>query len=153
MRNILIIGLASSLVLLSSCASSLSGSAYERRQARTAHDVQMGVVEHVREVQIEGTKSGVGTGAGTIIGATAGGNAGGSRGSVGRVVGGVAGAVVGGIAGAAAEEGITRQKGFEITVRLDSGRMMAVVQAADEDFKVGERIRILTGGGVTRVTH
>jgi outer membrane lipoprotein SlyB len=113
----------------------------------------MGVVEHVREVQIEGTKSGIGTGAGTIIGASAGGNAGGNRGSVGRVVGGVAGAVIGGVAGAMAEEGVTRQKGYEITVKLDSGRMMAIVQAADEDFKVGERIRVLTGGGVTRVSH
>jgi outer membrane lipoprotein SlyB len=153
MHKLIAIGLASSLILLSGCASSLSGSAYERRQARSVHDVQMGVVEHVREVQIEGTKSGVGTGAGTIIGASAGGNAGGNRGSVGRMVGGVAGAVIGGVAGAMAEEGVTRQKGYEITVKLDSGRMMAIVQAADEDFKVGERIRVLTGGGVTRVSH
>jgi outer membrane lipoprotein SlyB len=153
MRKLFLIGLASSLVLMSGCASSLSGSAYERRQARTAHDVQMGYVEHVREVQIEGTKSGVGSSAGSVIGGVAGGNAAGGRGSVGRVVGGVAGAVVGGVAGAAAEEGITRQKGLEITVKLDGGRMLAVVQAADEDFKVGDRVRILTGGGASRVTH
>ena len=81
MYKLLVIGLASSLVLLGGCASSLSGSAYERRQARTAHDVQMGVVEHVRVVQIEGTKSGIGSGAGAVIGATAGSNAGANHGS------------------------------------------------------------------------
>jgi len=112
----------------------------------------MGVVEHVREVQIEGTKSGIGSSAGAVAGSAVGRNAGGG-GPVGRVVGGVAGAVVGGVAGAAAEEGLTRQNGLEITVKLDSGRMLAVVQAADEDFKIGDRVRILSGHGVTRVTH
>jgi outer membrane lipoprotein SlyB len=153
MKKSIFILFISGLLLLSGCASSLSGSAYERRQARTAHDVQMGYVEHVREVQIEGTKSGVGSGAGAVIGGTMGGNAAGGRGSVGRVVGGVAGAVIGGVAGGAAEEGITRQKGLEITVKLDNGRMLAVVQAADEDFRIGDRVRILTGGGASRVTH
>lgn len=153
MRKLAVVVLASTLALLAGCASSLSGSAYERRQGRTVQDVQMGVVEHVREVQIEGTKSGIGSAAGSVIGGTVGGHAGGNRGSVGRVVGGVAGAVVGGIAGAAAEEGTTRQKGFEITVKLDSGRMIAVVQAADEAFAVGDRVRILSGQGITRVTH
>jgi outer membrane lipoprotein SlyB len=31
--------------------------------------------------------------------------------------------------------------------------MISVVQAADEKFKVGERVRVLTGGGVTRISH
>jgi outer membrane lipoprotein SlyB len=61
--------------------------------------------------------------------------------------------VAGGVAGAAIEEGVTRQKGLEITVKLDNGRMIAITQAADEQFRPGERVRVLTGGGVTRVTH
>jgi outer membrane lipoprotein SlyB len=139
-------------LFVSGCAKSLSGSAYERRQARTAHEVQMGVVESVREVQIEGTKSRVGATAGAVAGGVAGRETGHSP--VGRAVGGVAGAVVGGVAGAAAEEVITRQKGLEITVKLDGGRMIAVTQAADEDFKAGDRVRVLFGGrGDTRVTH
>ena len=153
MRNLVLVATAACLALLAGCASSMSGSAYERRQARTAHEVQMGVVEHVREVEIEGTKSRVGSTAGAVAGSAVGRNAGGS-GPVGRVVGGVAGAVVGGVAGAAAEEGLTRQKGLEITVKLDGGRMLAVTQAADENFNVGDRVRILFGGhGDTRVTH
>lgn len=144
--------LASAILLLPACAASQSGSAYERSQARTAYEVQMGVVEHIREVQIEGTKSGVGAVAGGAAGSVVGREAGNSP--VGRAVGGIAGAVIGGVAGAAAEEGVTRQKGYEITVKLDSGRLLAVVQAADEEFRVGERVRIIQGGqGGTRVTH
>jgi outer membrane lipoprotein SlyB len=140
------------VLLLAGCASSLSGSAYERRHARTAHEVQFGEVESVREVLIEGTKTPIGAAAGAGIGSAVGRTAGDSP--LGRAVGGIAGAVVGGVAGAATEEALTRQKGYEITVRLDSGRYLAVVQAADEEFKPGERVRLVTGpGGTTRVTH
>jgi outer membrane lipoprotein SlyB len=31
--------------------------------------------------------------------------------------------------------------------------MIAVTQAADQEFRVGDRVRVLTGGGVTRVTQ
>ncbi|MHB1437898.1 MAG: outer membrane lipoprotein, partial [Thiobacillus sp.] len=59
----------------------------------------------------------------------------------------------GGLGGAATEESVTRQKGVEITVKLDSGRLLAITQAADEQFRVGDRVRVLSGGGVTRVSH
>ena len=139
-------------LLLSGCASGLGSGDYVREQARGVQEVQMGVVESVREVKLEGTKSGVGTMAGAVVGGVAGSEIGHGKGSV---VGSVLGAVVGGVAGAAAEEGTTRQKGVEITVKLDGGRMIAVTQAADEKetFKAGDRVRILSGGGVTRVTH
>jgi len=48
---------------------------------------------------------------------------------------------------------VTRQKGVEITVKLDSGRLIAITQAADEVFRVGDRVRVLSGGGTTRVSH
>lgn len=149
MRRVLFLFIVGSLVL-SGCASSLSGSAYERRQGRTVQDVQLGTVEHVREVLIEGTKTGIGAAAGAATGSIVGG---GRRGGISGAVGSIAGAVVGGVAGAAVEEGATRQKGLEITVRLESGRLIAVTQAADETFNVGDRIRVLSGQGVTRVTH
>src|SRR5690606_19653792 len=65
----------------------------------------------------------------------------------------VVGAVVGGLAGAAAEEGLTRKDGLEITVKLDNGNMVAVVQEADEQFHPGERVRLIESGGTTRVSH
>jgi outer membrane lipoprotein SlyB len=149
MRRLLLMVVVGSVVL-GGCASSLSGSAYERRQGRTVQDVQLGTVEHVREVLIEGTKTGIGAAAGAATGSIIGG---GRRGGVSGAVGGIAGAVVGGVAGAAVEEGATKQKGLEITVRLESGRLIAITQAADEAFNVGDRVRLLSGQGVTRVTH
>lgn len=148
--------LGASLVLalasLSGCASSLSGSAYSRDQARVAQDVEYGRVEAVRVVAIEGTKSNIGTGAGAIAGGVAGANI--SSGTTTRTVGALAGAIIGGMAGAAAEEGITRQDGLEVTVRLDSGRSIAVVQATDVQFRPGDRVRVLHGrDGTTRVTY
>lgn len=101
----------------------------------------MEVVESVREVTLEGTKTPFGAGAAAVVG-----------GGKGSVVGATVGAVLGGLGGAAAEEAVTKQKGLEITVRLDSGRLIAVTQATtDEDFR--PRDRVLSGGGTTRVTR
>lgn len=138
------------VLILGGCASGTGGKDYSREQARTVQEVQMGVVESVREVNIEGTKTPIGAGAGAVVGGVAGSTVGGGRGSV---VGAAVGAVLGGLGGAAAEEAVTRQKGVEITVKLDSGRLLAITQAADEAFAVGDRVRILTGGGVTRVSR
>ncbi len=138
-------------VVLAGCASGRGSDDYERSEARRVYEVKMGVVEHVRSVKLEGTASGVGTAAGGVIGGVAGSGAGGGK---GKVVTGVLGAVVGGLAGAAAEEATTRKPGQEITVRLDSGRMIAVVQEdTGEQFAVGERVRVLESGGQARVTH
>jgi outer membrane lipoprotein SlyB len=38
-------------------------------------------------------------------------------------------------------------------VLLDSGRYIAVIQEADEMFRPGDRVRVLSGRGSTRVTH
>lgn len=141
---------AASTLLLTGCPAGLGGADYSRDQARTVQEVQMGVVESVRQVNIEGTRTPVGAGAGAVVGGVAGSTLGGGRGSI---IAATAGAVLGGVGGAAAEEALTRQTGIEITVRLDSGRMIAITQAADEQFAIGDRVRVLSGGGVTRVTR
>lgn len=137
-------------LFLAACASSQSGSVYSRDEARKTQTVRMGVVESVRTVRIEGTKSPVGTVAGGAVGGIAGSSIGHGRGSAAAAV---VGAVVGGLAGAAAEEGLTRKDGIEITVKLDNGTMLAVVQEADEQFHPGERVRLIESGGTTRVSH
>ncbi len=142
--------LAAGLVL-SGCPASMSGGAYSRGQAREAQDVRLGYVESVRQVLIEGTKSGVGTVGGAALGGLAGSTIGKGR---GQVAGAIGGAVLGGLAGSAIEENATRQPGLEITVQLDNGRMLAVTQAADEPFYPGDRVRVLIGyDGTTRVAH
>lgn len=135
---------------LSGCASGLGSADYERSQARTVQEVQTGVVVGVRTVKIEGTKTPVGTLAGAAVGGVAGSEVGGGK---GQVVGAVLGAVLGGVAGSAVEEKVTSQTGLEITVRLDSGRAIAITQGADQQFRVGDRVRVLSGGGTTRVTY
>ena len=138
------------IAALAGCASGLSGSTYTRDQVREVVDVRMATVESVREVLIEGTKSPIGTTAGAIVGGIGGSNVGGGKGST---VGAVLGSVAGGVAGAAIEEGATRQKATEITVKFDDGRMIAVTQAGDEAFQPGDRVRVLTGSGVTRISR
>ncbi len=149
MRYICILPIVVTL-LVSGCVSSKSGGVYKRDQARTVQRVELGIVEHVREVRIEGTKSGIGTAIGGVVGGVVGSEVG--HGS-GRDIATILGAAGGGAAGAAAEEAVTRQMGLEITVELDNGRLIAVTQAADEAFNVGDRVRVLSGQGITRVTH
>lgn len=131
------------------CVASRSGKVYTRSQARETHEVHQATVVHVAPVQIEGTKSGVGTVAGGVIGGVVGSTIGGGS---GRKLATVAGAVIGAAAGAAAEEGVTKADAYEITVKFDDGRTVAIVQEADEYFAEGERVSILTSyDGTTRV--
>jgi outer membrane lipoprotein SlyB len=141
---------ALSALVLAGCAGSQSGSAYSRGQTRGEMQVRTGVVESVRTVTIEGTQSGVGAVAGGVVGSIAGSNVGQGK---GQAVGSVLGAVLGGVAGQAIEERTNRKEGLEITVKLDSGQMIAVTQEADEAFRAGDRVRVLSGGGATRVSH
>ena len=141
---------AALVIVVSGCAPSMSGGAYTREQARREQNVRLGVVESVRQVQIEGTRSGIGPAAGAVVGGIAGSTVGQGRGSaVGAVLGGVAG----GVAGQAAEEVGTRKTGLEITVKLDGGKLVAITQEADEAFRPGERVRIISDGTTSRVTH
>jgi outer membrane lipoprotein SlyB len=137
-------------LLLGACASSNSGGVYQRGEARQIQSVKTGVVESVRQVRLEGTKTPIGGATGAVVGGVAGNSVGGGR---GQIITSVLGAVVGGIAGAAAEEGLTRKDGIEITVKLDTGNLVAVVQEADEQFSPGDKVRIVESGGVARVTH
>ncbi len=137
-------------ILVAGCASSKSGQVYSREEAQRVQQVKLGTIEYVKPVMIEGTKSAVGTAGGAVVGGIAGSTIGKGRGSV---VAAVVGAIAGGLLGSAAEEGVTRQQGYEIMVKLDSGEIISVVQKADEEFKQGERIRVLSDGFKTRVSH
>ncbi len=137
-------------LVLGACASSQSGAAYNRDEARAMQEVYEGTVVDVQPVTIEGTKSGAGTVAGGVIGGIAGHGVGGGT---GRALSTAAGAVVGAIAGSAAEEGATRQNGLQIIVKLDTGRTVAVVQKADQPFVAGDRVRLISYNGTTRVSH
>ncbi|MDX1915322.1 MAG: glycine zipper 2TM domain-containing protein [Methylophilus sp.] len=137
-------------LLVAACASSNSGSIYKREDARKVQTVKTGIVESVRQVKLEGTKSPVGTVAGGVVGGVAGGSIGSGRGSA---IGAVIGAVAGGLAGSAVEEVATRKDALEITVKLDGGALIAIVQEADEAFNIGDQVRIIENGSTSRVSH
>ncbi|MCK6412863.1 MAG: glycine zipper 2TM domain-containing protein [Azonexus sp.] len=141
----------STVALLAGCASSKSGDVYTREQARYEQTVRIGVVESVREVQLEGTRSPVGGLAGAAIGGLAGSTVGGGKGAA---IATVIGVVAGGLLGGNIEEGATRKPALEITVRLDSGQMLSIVQEAHAaEFRSGDRVRILSGRGESRVSR
>jgi outer membrane lipoprotein SlyB len=146
--QLIAVGLLS--IFLTACASSNSGSVYSRDDARRVQTVRTGVVESVRSVKLEGTKSPVGTIAGGAVGGIAGSSIGGGRGSA---IAAVIGAVAGGLAGSAVEEGVTRKDALEITVKLDGGSLIAIVQEADEVFKAGDKVRLIENGSTSRVSH
>lgn len=136
---------------LSACVSThTSGNVYRPHQAQNEMSVRYAVVETVREITIDGGRSGVGTMTGAALGGLAGSSLGGGRGSTAT---GIVGAVVGGIIGNNVESNANLRKGFEITVRLENGELRAIVQDADEAFRPGERVRLLSDRRTTRVTH
>ena len=139
-------------LMLGGCASNLTGDSYSRDEARTVQNVRLGTIEYLRPVQIEGTKTPIGAAAGAAVGGIGGSAVGGGKGSY---VMAVVGALAGGLLGAAAEEGLTRSQGVEITVREDDGSLRAYVQQVqpNEIFRVGERVRIMTVNGTSRVAH
>ena len=146
----LLIALLAASLILEGCASSMSSSAYTRGQARKESTVKNGTVESVRPVTIEGTKTPIGATAGAAVGGVAGSSIGHDKGSA---VAAILARVAGGLVGSAAEEVVTREQGLEIIVKLDSGNTVAVTQKADQEFKPGERVHVISGSGSSRVTH
>lgn len=147
MKNALLA--AAMAATLSGCFTRESANVYDRHEAGREQTVRMATVDSVRKVVLQGSRSGVGAAAGGAVGGISGSTVGQGKGSS---VAGVLGAVGGGVAGSVLEEKVTRKEALEITVRLDSGELRAIVQEADVDLKPGQRVRLLTSGGVTRVT-
>lgn len=136
--------LVAGFLLISGCASGTGGNS-SRAQTSVVEEVELGRVESVRDVLIA-DRTYRSRGPSVIVGGGIG--SGGRRG-----VGVSIGTVLGGWGGEAPGESVTYKAGSEITVRLDSGRMIAVTQASDERFREGDRVRVLTAAGVTRVSH
>jgi outer membrane lipoprotein SlyB len=135
---------------LGGCAYHGGSADYRGYEVRGEQSVRFGVVESVRDVRIDPRETGVGTAGGAVLGGLAGSNVGGGN---GQIAGAIGGAILGGIIGQNVEKSANERHGLEVTVLLDSGKYLAVVQEADEPFRAGDRVRILSGRGTTRVTH
>lgn len=127
-----------------------SGRVYSYYQTQQELDVRTGTVESVRNVLIVNPQSGTGVVTGAALGGIAGSYAGSGRGSVATSI---LGALAGGLFGQRVEAGATQRPGLELIVRLDSGETRAITQEADELFHPGDRVRLLSDGNHTRVSH
>lgn len=137
-RVLVIVGL---LCGLAACANSLGGRSYSRSDARQAYRVRFGEVTAVESVSIEGEYTSLGTMGGGLVGYSIGRSGSGTR--VTGAVGGVAGAV----AGREVEKAATTEHGLEITVAMDRGDTLVIVQSADVEFSPGDRVKVLLGRG------
>ncbi|HEY4295125.1 MAG TPA: glycine zipper 2TM domain-containing protein [Paraburkholderia sp.] len=146
--------IAGSLAMSGCASNSSSPDVFTASQAQREQTVRMGTIDSVRAVRISsnnGQPSGLGAVGGAALGGLAGSTIGGGRGSIATgIIGGIGGAV----AGNAIENSAAMRDGVEITVRLDNGDMRAITQTTTgEIFRAGDRVRLLSSGGVTRVTH
>jgi outer membrane lipoprotein SlyB len=151
-KRILVVSAVAVSTILAGCAlPGLGGGNYSRSQVRGEQSVRLGTVETVRDVQIDAPRDGGGTLVGAALGGIGGSTIGG--GNKANAAGAIVGAVIGGIAGQAIEKSNSERKGVEVTVRLEGGQLIAITQEKDEEFRIGDRVRILSGQGVTRVSR
>ena len=136
---------------LTGCVAGLQGSSYSRSEARQVQEVEFGVVLSTKPVIIEGRRTDWGELSGVIIGGIAGSSVGEGKGQeIATTLGAIGGAVVGSVA----EERATRAQGLELTVKMDSGKTLSIVQEVDEinQFQKGQRVRVLVQGALARVS-
>lgn len=130
----------------------MTGDTYSKNSTQRAQSVDPGRITSIRNVKIEG-----GNTAGKVIGGVAGGFLGSNIGSgrTSNTAGAIGGALVGGAVGSQVQQSTGSRAGLEITVKLDRGGSIAVVQEVNsrEPFQVGERVRVLSDGSTTRVTY
>ncbi len=153
MNRLLPVAVLALIAPLAACTQiPLTGDDYGRGEARARQLVEYGTVVEVRPVTIHPDESTAGAWAGGAVGGAAGSAVGRGHGSV---IGTAAGAVLGAVAGDAIQKKAGERAGVEITVRHEDGRLFAYVQQVDPDepFKVGDKVKIVTQGGTSRVKH
>ncbi len=139
-------------ILLVGCSSRGSKPTVPHGSVGASHRIENGTVVSVQTVRIEGNSSYVGHRTGTLLGAGVGQTIGSGT---GRAAASLGGAAVGGLVGLVAEEAVTKKDGQEITIELDRGRLIAIVQEKVEPtFRPGDRVTVLeTPSGYSMVRH
>lgn len=149
-RRLAVMAVIASAAVMAGCANnSASGSVYSYGNAQREQTVRLGTVESVRYVTIQNDRT---SGAGMVAGGALGGVAGSAiGGGTGRILTTIGGGILGAMAGNAIENQMGKTQGLEIVVRLDNGETRVVAQAADIALSAGQRVRMISGNGPTRV--
>lgn len=132
------------VLLLAGCAGGQRGvSTNEPAKESTT----LGVIESVSPIEMDAS-SNAGSMAGSIFGQVGGANSGAGRGAV---VGSVFGTVLGGTLGNQA--GVASRPGLELWIKVDNEEQSTYVMqpGKPEDFRVGDRVRIVHKKGRTLV--
>lgn len=137
-------------MMLPACASR-GGRTYSDGEVRQAQTVRYGVVTNVEQVRVEEDPKGIGTVLGGVAGGILGNMIGGGR---GRTLATLGGAAAGAVAGTAAESAMTGYNALQLTVDLENGSTVVIVQGTDDYFAVGDRVRVISSAsGQARVQH
>ncbi|MBX9745214.1 MAG: glycine zipper 2TM domain-containing protein [Chlamydiales bacterium] len=156
MSRFLVASLLTTTIFLSACAPRLGGNDYSVSNAGDLGEILPGTIVGRKVVKIAGRDAGkentpgvgalIGGGTGALLGSQIGGGR-------GRYATGAVGGLLGGIAGHYAEKALTEQEGFEYQIRLDSGKSVSIVQGAEPNLGVGQRVNVLvsTSGKRSRV--
>lgn len=110
---------------------------------KTAAKGQLGYVESVREVTVQGKTQGIGAAGGVGIGAILGNKVGESTGNKGLAT--VIGAVGGGVLGNEIEKRQRETRQWEIGVRLDNGTTKTLTSPSQPFWNAGDRVRYVDG--------
>lgn len=132
---------------LAGCTFPSADPVVSRSQTNVVHALELGTVIAVKQVVIEGERTGLGGWGGGAVGAAAASPSDGRYGTEERLAT-AAGGVVGAIAGQAVEEVATREGAQEITIQLDSGRTVMITQETPDGlFQQGDRVQVAYGPG------
>jgi outer membrane lipoprotein SlyB len=101
-----------------------------------------GYVTSIRAIKTRAQGSGVGAGAGAVIGGLLGNQVGGGS---GKQIATVAGAVGGAVVGNQVEGNMRATTSYEITVRLDNGKVRTFHQQSAPRWSEGDRVKVVKG--------
>lgn len=140
-RPLMIPALLVAALAVSGCARQIGADSYEGPAAGEVQRTYAGVIENVRQVEIQEDDTLEGNKTGQLIGGVAGGFAGSTIGSgVGQAAAVAGGAILGSIFGALAEQEIKRQPALEYIVRSETGELSTIVQGLEPALTVGQRV-------------
>ena len=136
------------VALAGGCADigSLGGTQYGETRAPATQAERAGTIAKLEDIQVDDNYK---LGVGTAVGAVAGGILGRSLGD--STTGAVAGAVVGGVAGTYAESKLRKQDAQRVTVTMQTGGSVTIVQPMDGRLREGMAVRVEGSGENARV--
>lgn len=142
MKKFALLAILPLALIINACTSNIGADDYSTASTGQVNRAMKCQVISVRQVVVQSDNN-----AGMLVGGAAGGVAGSLLGGndTTKILGGIGGAVVGGLAGDLAQEGLSKQAGYEYVVETQNGNIMTVTQGNDVLMTPGEKCLLLYG--------